>query len=165
MAVGVLQSNAYGFRPGPGRHPKETLQGRAATSQAWEVGAILIRSSGELIEASADPVANIIGIAADTITSAASNQTVIFWPIYPGDVWEATLEDETNEDHALVETNMYTNYACQVDTDGNWYIDENDTTQDGVMVIAPKLDADIVNAVVRARVYCIFLSDVLALAT
>lgn len=165
MAVGVLGSNAYGFRPGPGRHPKETLQGRAATSQAWEVGAILIRSSGELIEASADPTADIIGIAADTITSAASNQTVIFWPIYPGDVWEATFEDQTNEDHALVEANMYADYASQVDTDGNWYIDENDTSATSVMIVAPKIDSDIVNATVRARVYCVFLSDVLSLAT
>lgn len=163
MAVGVLKSNARGLRPYGKSMP--TLRGRVPASQTFITGAILIRSSGNLIEASADPVADIVGVAAEDITSSADNDLVRYWPVVPGALFEATLEDQTNEDHALVEANIFTDYALQVDTDGNWYVDENDTTNTAVMVIAPVLDSDITSATKRARVIVTFLSDILAVQT
>ena len=64
MAVGALESNAIGILPGPYSHTMPMLQGRAKTSEAWALGAVLIRDTGEIAEAAADPVANVIGIAA-----------------------------------------------------------------------------------------------------
>src|SRR3990167_7899993 len=130
MAVGTLESNAIGIRPYGKNVP--TLQGRAKTSETWITGAVLIRDTGEIAEAAADPVANVIGIAADKVTTATSNQLVRFWPWLPGSLWIATFEDETNTDHALVEANIFTDYGLQVDTAGNWYIDENETTNTSV---------------------------------
>lgn len=164
MAVGTLSSNAMGIRPA-GRHTVPTRAGRAASGQTWKVGAVLLRSSGELIEASADPVADIVGIAASNVTSAAANQVVPYWPVTPFDEFEATLEDQTNENHAFVETNLYTDYALQVDSGGNWYIDENDTTNTAAMVISATSESDLVAGKVRARVVFRFLADVLASQT
>lgn len=168
MAVSTLQSNAKGIVPvgtisgGPGNVPM--LYGREASTQSWITGALLIRSSGLLAEASADAVADIIGVAAGDATGT-TNSLVPYYPISQNVIWEATLEDQTNEDHALVITNMYTDYALQTDTPGNWYIDENDTTNTSVMIIAPRDWDDVTNATVRARVKFVFLSDVLARQT
>lgn len=168
MAVSTLQSNAISIKPvgtisgGSGIVP--TLQGREAASQNWIAGAVLIRSSGLLAEASADPTADIVGIAAGP-ASGTTNALVQYYPAGSDVVFEATLEDQTNEDHALVITNMYTDYALQTDTPGNWYVDENDTTNTAVMIIGPRDDQDITDAKVRARVKFVFLSDVLARQT
>ena len=165
MAVGALESNAIGILPGPYSHTMPMLQGRAKTSEAWALGAVLIRDTGEIAEAAADPVANVIGIAAEALTSAAANKLVLYYPWLPGTVWEATLEDETNTDHALVESNIFTDYGLQVDTGGIWYVDENETTNTSVVILAPKNDSDIVNATVRARVYFTPILDVMTVDT
>jgi len=81
-----------------------------------------------------------------------------------GNIFEATLEDETNTDHALVKTNLYTDYAAQVDSSGNYYVDENDTTNPCVMIVGAN-KSDIDAATVRARVLCVFLADALAQQT
>lgn len=169
MAVSTLQSNAKGIVPvgtisgGPGNVPM--LYGyEGGSTQNWIAGALLIRSSGYLIEASADAVADIVGISAGS-ASGTQGTLVPFYPISQNIIWEATLEDQSNEDHALVIANMYTDYALQTDTPGHWYIDENDTTNTSVMIIAPRDWDDVVNATVRARVKFVFLSDVLARQT
>lgn len=169
MAVSTLQSNAIGIVPvgtfsgGLGTVPM--LYGyEGGSTQNWIAGAVLIRSSGYLIEASADPTADIVGIAAGP-ASGTQGTLVPFYPISQNIIWEATFEDQTNEDHALVIANMYTDYGLQTDTPGHWYIDENETTNTSVMIIAPRDWDDVVNAKVRARVKFVFLSDVLARQT
>lgn len=168
MAVGTLQSNAKGIVPvgtisgGPGNVPM--LYGYEAATQSFKTGALLIRSSGKIATAAADAVADIIGVSAGPATGV-TNALIPYYPISQNILWEATFEDQTNENHALVITNMYTDYAMQVDTPGNWYIDENDTTNTSVMIVAPRDWDDVVNATIRARVKFVFLSDVLARQT
>ena len=83
MAVSTLQSNAKGIEPvgtlsgGLGTTPMH--EGREAASQTFIKGAVLIRSSGLLAEASADPTANIVGVAAEA-ASGTTNAIVKYWP-------------------------------------------------------------------------------------
>lgn len=168
MAVSTLQSNAKGIEPvgtlsgGLGTTPMH--EGREAASQTFIKGAVLIRSSGLLAEASADPTANIVGVAAEA-ASGTTNAIVKYWPANTNTIWEATLEDQTNEDHALVIANIFTDYGLQTDTPGNWYVDENETTNTAVCIIKPKEYQDVTDATVRARVHFVFLADVLAQQT
>jgi hypothetical protein len=59
---------------------------------------------------------------------------------------------------------LYTDYAAQVDSSGNYYVDENDTTNPCVMIVGAN-KSDIDAATVRARVLCVFLADALAQQT
>jgi hypothetical protein len=122
----------------------------------------LKRDSGQLAVAGADNTADIIGVAAAPASGVtdAKRQFVLA----AGNIFEATLEDETNTDHALVKTNLYTDYAAQVDSSGNYYVDENDTTNSCVMIVGAN-KSDIDAAMVRARVLCVFLADALAQQT
>ena len=159
MAVGTLQSNAISIRPSQhAGYSHRTMRGREGSTQTFETGAVLIRSSGYLVEASADPTADIVGVAAGNATGTQGAEC-LYWPATPDFVFEATLEDETNENHALVITNMFTDYALQTDSSNNWYVDENDTTNTCVNIVGVKNDSDITNATVRARVLFVFLVD------
>lgn len=165
MAVSTLQSNAKGIEPvgtlsgGLGTVPM--LEGQEASTQTFIKGAVLVWSSGQLAEASADVTSGIAGVAAEAATGTQGTR-IKYWPASVNTIWEATLEDQTNEDHALVITNMGVNYALQTDTPGNWYVDENDTTNDAALVIAPRDWDDVTNATVRARVKFVFVEDTLA---
>lgn len=166
MAVSSLQSNAIGFRAEyalAGGGTPRTMWGREAACQSFVAGAVLIRSSGRIATAAADPTADIVGVAKHA-ASGTTDDILEYWPA-AGIVFSATLEDQSNEDHALVIGNMFTDYGCQVDDDGVWYVDENETTSTAVMVIAPVKDEDITDATVRARVLCVFLADVLSQQT
>lgn len=159
MAVSTLLSNAISIRPsqhsGMGHR---LMRGQEGSSQDFTVGAPLIRSSGYLVEASADPVADIVGVAAGNSTGTQGAEC-LYWPATPDFVYEATLEDQSNENHALVITNMFTDYALQVDSSNNWYVDENDTTNTCVCIVGVKNNTDITNATVRSRVLFVFLED------
>lgn len=162
MAVGTLKSNAFGFHAINPAMSIPLMEGYEKASQTFKDGAILKRDSGQLAVAGADNTADIIGVAAAPASGVtdAKRQFVLA----AGNIFEATLEDETNTDHALVKTNLYTDYAAQVDSSGNYYVDENDTTNPCVMIVgANKSDIDV--ATVRARVLCVFLADALAQQT
>lgn len=158
MAVSTLQSQAIGFMPsknlggGSGVIPLEA--GVEAASQSWIAGAVLIESSGKIAQAAADPTSAILGIAAGPATGVTDSQ-VLYYPAKPGMIFEATFEDQTNEDHALAQSNFYGNFACQVDSSGNWYVDENDTTNTSVSIRGSK---DAVGTT-RARVFVEFEVD------
>ena len=162
MAVGTLESNAFGFHAINPAMSIPLMEGYEAASSTFKDGAILKRSSGKLAVAGADNTADIIGVAAAPAsgTTDAKRQFVLA----VGNIFEATLEDETNTDHALVITNLYTDYAAQVDSSGNYYVDENDTTNTCVMIVGAN-KSDIDAATVRARVLCVFLADALAQQT
>lgn len=119
------------------------------------VGDVLIDSSGTAIKATADATTLILGVAA---SAATSGQTVNFYAALPGVIFEATLEDETNENHALAATDLFGRYAVQVDPAGSTYhyIDENDTTNYAVTVVG-FVDAA---ATVQARVLVMFNKSV-----
>ncbi len=162
MAVGTLKSNAFGLHAINPAMSIPLMEGYEKASQTFKDGAILKRDSGQLAVAGADNTADIIGVAAAPASGVtdAKRQFVLA----AGNIFEATLEDETNTDHALVKTNLYTDYAAQVDSSGNYYVDENDTTNPCVMIVGAN-KSDIDAATVRARVLCVFLADALAQQT
>ena len=162
MAVGTLKSNAFGLHAINPAVSIPLMEGYEKASQTFKDGAILKRDSGQLAVAGADNTADIIGVAAAPASGVtdAKRQFVLA----AGNIFEATLEDETNTDHALVKTNLYTDYAAQVDSSGNYYVDENDTTNPCVMIVGAN-KSDIDAATVRARVLCVFLADALAQQT
>ena len=162
MAVGTLKSNAFGFHAINPAMSIPLMEGYEKASQTFKDGAFLKRDSGQLAVAGADNTADIIGVAAAPASGVtdAKRQFVLA----AGNIFEATLEDETNTDHALVKTNLYTDYAAQVDSSGNYYVDENDTTNPCVMIVGAN-KSDIDAATVRARVLCVFLADALAQQT
>lgn len=158
MAVTVLESNAIGFHPsanlGGGSGVIPTRAGVEAGSQSFKKGAILIESSGSIATAAADPVAAIIGVAAHD-ASGVTGREVLYYPALPGMVFEATLEDQSNTDHALVQGNIFANFGAQVDNNGIWYVDENETSDTCVHVVGHK---DPIGTT-RARVYVSFEHD------
>ena len=158
MAVGALRSNAVGFIPsknlGSASGVIPLMAGVEAATQSWKKGAVLINSSGKIAIAAADPVAEIVGVAAGP-ASGVTDAEVLYYPARPGMVFEATFEDETNQDHVLVIANMFANFAVQLDSNGIFYVDENDTTNTGVVIVGYK-DA---LGTTRARVFVEFEVD------
>ena len=162
MAVTNLQSNAIGFSA---KNPALSIvsrEGYEKASQSFKTGAVLIRDTGTLAIAAADAVADILGVA-NAPASGVTNARLGYTPA-AGNEFEATLEDQSNENHALVIANLYSDFAIQVDGLGKFYIDENDTTNTAVMIVGAN-KSDIDAATVRARVLCVFLADVLAQQT
>jgi len=158
MAVVNLLSQGIGFHPhanlGGGSGVVPLRKGVEAASQSWKKGAVLIESSGSIAIAAADATSAILGVAAAD-ASGVTGREVLFYPALPGMVFEATLEDQANEDHALVQGNLYANYAIQVDGNGIFYVDENDTSNTSVHVVGHK---DAIGTT-RARVYVSFEHD------
>ena len=167
-AVASLLSNAQGIQPAGLHGTMPTFQGRATTSEAWALGAVLIRNAsaaGTIEEAAADPVAHVIGIAASAVTSAAADELVPFWPWLPGTMWMGTFEDDQTAGHALVEADLFVDYGLQVDDDGVWYVDQNETTNTSVVIWAPLNDSDLTAATVRAKVLFTPILDVMVVDT
>lgn len=162
MAVSTLLSNAFGFHAINPAMSIVLREGYEKASQSFKTGAILLRDSGTLAIAAADPTADILGVAVEPASGVTHAKRL--YTAAAGNVFEATLEDQSNEAHALVIANLYTDYAAQVDSSGNFYIDENDTTNTSVMIVGAN-KSDIDAATVRARVLCVFLADVLAQQT
>lgn len=163
MAVATLKSNAFGFIPDsvPGLSGKLFKGREGSGSQAWKTGAVLLRSSGTVIEAAAAAVADIIGVSGG-FSAGVTGAEALFYPVTPDMVFTATLENQSTEDHALVAANIFVDYGVHVDTspNGNWYLNVNETTNTAVCIIAPVNWSDVDNAVVRSRVKGIFLEDV-----
>lgn len=162
MAVSTLLSNAKGFSAVNPAMSIVSREGYEKASQSFKTGAVVIRDTGTVAVAAADAVADILGVS-NAPASGTTNAKILYTPA-PGNVFEATLEDQSNEAHALVIGNLYTDYAVQVDSSGNFYIDENDTTNTAVIIVGAN-KSDIDAATVRARVLCVFLADVLAYQT
>jgi len=158
MAVGTLLSNAFGIEPQQreGLYSTPMREATEGATQTFKKGALLINSGGHLIVAAADAVAGIVGVAAEAGHNAAAGvKTVKYYPAHPHVVFEATFEDQLNENHILVAANRWGAFAIQVDTPGNFYIDENDTTNQAARIVAFK-DA---LGTTRARVLFQFLID------
>ena len=164
-AVASLGSNAIGIYPAGLHGSQPAMQGRAGASETWALGAVLIRNAGQIDEAAADPVADVIGIAASAVTSSTADDLVPFWPWLPGTMWSGTFDDQATTGHALVTADILVDYGLQVDDDGIWYVDQNETTNTSVTIWSPVDDADIVNATVRARVLFTPILDVMVVDT
>lgn len=157
MAVGALKSNAIGpRRHGPSLGLASTAWGEGveAAAQTFKLGAPLINSSGRLAIGLADLMTGIIGFAAGA-ASGVTDAKISYWVATGGQVFEATLEDQAIEDHALVRADMFSKKALQVDSNGVWYIDENDGVNKSVVIVGFR---DAIGTV-RARVYFIVLAS------
>lgn len=124
-----------------GLHHTPIWTGGAAASTGWDRGAVLISNgSGLLTPAADDAVTLIAGVALHDVgggfgqTGSVSGEEVKFVPALPHLEFEASLEDQANGDHALVQANVYNDYAIQVTAGGIYYLDENDTTNVSGMV-------------------------------
>ena len=135
--------------------------GREGSTQTFNEGALLIRSSGLLIAASADATADIVGVAVQP-AKGVSGSECLYVPAWAPIEFEATLEDESNNNHVLVAGNMFTDFAMQIDsTNGRFYLDENDTTNTCAVVTGFK---DAIGTT-KARVFFKFLVDTLVTDT
>jgi len=116
------------------------------------VGDVVIdNGAGLIIRATADPTTTLLGVA---VNAAVATGEVRYVMALPGVIYEATLEDQTNVDHALAATDLHARLAIQVDPGGSLYhyVDENDATNYAVTVIK---FVDVATTV-RARVWVTF---------
>lgn len=131
--------------------PVNTENGIEAATQSWQPGAPLIRSSGKLAEAADDPTAAIVGFACAPATGV-TDTPVSYIPAWPGIEFEATLEDQSGGDHALTQASMFVAYSVRQRTsNGAWYLDFNDTTNLGAIVVGLVDPIGTVQGRVRAR--------------
>ena len=160
MAVGALKSNAISILSSRthGLAAFPLAQAPEKATQTFKAGAVLKNNGGFLDEAAVDVVTGIVGIAARDGQNGATDgaKTVSYYPVLPGALFSATLEDETNEDHVLLAADRFTSKALQKDSDGIWYVDENDGANHAVTII------DFIGATgdTRARVVIRFKEDV-----
>lgn len=149
------QMMAHGLLVGHGSIP--LYAGLEAASFAGGIGTPVIAASGYVDEAAADQKTVIIGLSVKAGSNgSAGAATMEFVPALPSIIFEANLEDETNNNHALVQTNQWAQYALQLDaTNDRWYLDENDTSNAAGVVVK------LVDAIgtVKARVQFVFLVD------
>ena len=82
-----------------------------------------------------------------------------YWPASQENIFEATLEDQSLVSHALLVTDLYTDFGIYIDSAGIWYVNFNETTNTCVVVCGVRDYQDITDAKVRARVYVKFLAD------
>jgi hypothetical protein len=109
--------------------------GYEAAGETYLAGSPLKRSSGQLTEISNADNADIVGFACFDATGV-TNARVDYTPAVPGILFEATLEDQANGDHALAVANLYVPYAFRVTAGGLWYLNENDTDNDVAVIVA-----------------------------
>lgn len=134
-----------------------------SSSHTSAKGCVLAYASGYLDALAADGVNEIAGVATTAGHNiTAGTQMLEFIPALPGMRFEGTLEDETNNNHALVITNAGLKYALQIDsTNDRYYLDENDTTN--VATRITKLIDPLTT--VKGRVEFVFLVETTIFAT
>lgn len=137
--------------PGMTSVPVRTDGQEAGTpNSTWLAGSPIRSSLGLLIDFAEDAVAGLVGFACADATGTAATP-VSYIPAVPGIEFEATLEDGTNGDHVLAQTNVFAKYALAVTATGLWYLDEDDTTNVAAVVIALVDPVGTVQGRVRAR--------------
>lgn len=118
-----------------GLYTTPLYNGPEGASQTFKKGAPLVFSSGYLVVAPSAPIDTddaIVGFAAQDGHNDSTDGTHQM-PYYvaggPHLIFEGVLIDKVAETHALVATNLGLAYAIDVDADGYWYLDENNTTK------------------------------------
>ena len=158
-AVGSLVTNAIPFVP-YGNHG-DTLAGREVASATYIRGTPLVLNGGRLDELTINSNTDIVGIAAEPATGTTDAE-VLYWPATPDTVFVGTLEDDQTLGHAIAIGDLYTDYSCETDDDGIWFIDFGETGGTNVIVVVVGLRdwLDMTAATVRTRVLFRFLADV-----
>lgn len=134
--------------------------GTALTTGTFEIGAVLIRSSGLLTEGGANPV-NIVGVAVHGQETAAKHVDIQYVPARPDMEFEMTLTNATDvaadgTTTLAVGTHLDTAYGI-TESAGNWYVDTDKTGGDVVRVaVVDNVDP---NGTENARVRVVFLAN------
>jgi hypothetical protein len=117
-------------------------EGAALTTGTFEIGAVLVRSTGLLTEAGANPV-NIVGVAIHGQEVAAKHAQIQYVPVSPEMEFEMTLTNATDVaadvETTLAVTHLDNAYGITEDADGRWYVDTDKTAGDIVRVSVLKL--------------------------
>ncbi len=164
MASTVVRGITSAFMLGGGPTPR--FQAPEIASMNDAKGTPIKFSGGYLETISADENFGtnegvIVGVSdeAGHNSSSSGDNDLFYTPALPNVVFEITLEDETNNDHVSVATNLGLVYALQKDTTNDrWYLDENDKTTLGTGAMRMIGFSDAVGTT-KARVYAVFLSE------
>lgn len=153
MAVRTMYPHQMeGLTSPPVRHLPENA------SESFVLGAVLISDNGSnAVEASDDPVANIIGVSGQA-ASGTTDDDVLFYPIMRGMLFEVSVGLTADETTGTTATNLIGDaYRMrQVTASGIWYVDITSEGTAPCVRIVEILDATTVNG----RVMVEFLDDV-----
>ena len=130
MATISVSSNSY-MRPWRGNHRHRNFEEEA--SQTYRLGAVVVQDATakeEVEEAGADPVALILGIAAEAASGTAGTARSVCMA-EPGAEFVGHIQDSGT----LAAASIGTNYAVVYDTTNTiWRVDTSDTTNACVTV-------------------------------
>ena len=131
----------------PSRHGVE------AASQSWEIGAVLVMSSGSLAIGATDPtLATIVGVAR-TAATGVTGADVIYTPATLETVFEANF-DAGSGTTQLAQSHINLRYGITL-ASGKFYIAQNNVTNIRVCIVAFRDAIGTANG----RVYFTFLPN------
>lgn len=130
-------------------------------TQTFKKGALLVPSTGNLIEASANP-RSIVGIAeeAGKNNAAAGVATVRYVPCIPGILFAISVDKASGLGRATLAADQFSEFGITKDSDGTWYLDIDKTTggTNTVAVVVSFLDPV---GTISGRVLAAFLMEVM----
>ncbi len=101
-------------------------------SEAFVVGDVLINDAGQVDEAGAEPVASIIGIAAEAASGTTANEIQV-WPARAGIEFEGSIGTSASAG-ASAQSDLYAAYPLNTTSAGVWIVDKTDNTNPCVIV-------------------------------
>jgi hypothetical protein len=115
-----------------GLNANPVMTGPEAASQTFVKGDVLINSSGYLAQASADPVANIVGVAIEDghNDSSAGTSDIKYTPAIPGMIFKGVVHNASSASLAVIAaTDRFTRYGLARSSTANvWYIDKTESS-------------------------------------
>ena len=103
-------------------------------SQTWERGSVLIAdvATGEILEASDEPVDLIMGIAMAAASTTTGND-VMYWKAVPGVRFIGSMGTSLTAGD-IAAADLFAEYPLQLDTN-EWYVDTTDNTAPAVRIV------------------------------
>ena len=103
-------------------------------SQTWEPGSVLIAdvATGEILEASDEPVDLIMGIAMADASTVTGND-VMYWKAIPGARFIGSMGTSLTAGD-IAAADLFAEYPLQLDTN-EWYVDTTDNTNPAVRIV------------------------------
>lgn len=118
-------------------------------------GDIVEEASGLLTLADHDDIATLVGVLQSAATAGA---VVPYIPAWPGIIFEATLDGDTNTGIALAKAQLFQQYGLGIDAgNGKPYVNQEDTTNTVLTVVGFAPDATVGST--YQRVLVVFMSN------
>lgn len=124
-----------------GKNAHPSMVGLEAASQTFKRGDILINSGGYLKKASADPVANIVGIAAEDGNNTSAGTAISFYPAMQGVIFEGVVYHSSAASAVNKVTDTFVDYGLARSSTANvWMVDktESSTVKKTVKIVGHK---------------------------